>query len=312
MSRLLSVVVALVLLAFHRDAPRLAGGDLPHRRRPGGLFAGLGVGVAPAHGAVAHPPETQDGAEGSGQPPHPPGEGRTGARQGRSMNEWLVLAAFVASGILVAWYRRGVAPRSEAAGRRLDRTYLQGLNLLLNDQQDAAIDLFVRVLEVNHETVEIHLALGKMFRQRGEVERAIRRARPAPLEACLVHRSGLRARRSPFGAHRFGARPDTQGRRSPLARARPGPGHAAAGGGAFDDLLRAPGATAAFGGGPGEPLAGDSRAGGPNRAARSCRPRYGPCWRDWRRRENATAAMPAASTPGACIGVAPAAKAGGP
>jgi len=90
------------------------------------------------------------------------------------MNEWLVLAAFVASGILVAWYRRGVAPRSEAAGRRLDRTYLQGLNLLLNDQQDAAIDLFVRVLEVNHETVEIHLALGKMFRQRGEVERAIR------------------------------------------------------------------------------------------------------------------------------------------
>ncbi len=90
------------------------------------------------------------------------------------MNEWLVLAAFVVSGILVAWYRRGTAVGTEETGRRLDRTYLQGLNLLLNDQQDEAIDLFVRVLEVNHETVEIHLALGKMFRQRGEVERAIR------------------------------------------------------------------------------------------------------------------------------------------
>ncbi len=90
------------------------------------------------------------------------------------MNEWLVLAAFVASGILVAWYRRGAVPRAGETGQRLDRTYLQGLNLLLNDQQDEAIDLFVRVLEVNHETVEIHLALGKLFRQRGEVERAIR------------------------------------------------------------------------------------------------------------------------------------------
>ncbi len=89
------------------------------------------------------------------------------------MNEWAVLAAFLASGILVAWWRRSdraPPPRRE----RLDDTYLRGLNLLLNDQQDEAIDLFVRVLEVNHETVEIHLALGKLFRQRGEVERAIR------------------------------------------------------------------------------------------------------------------------------------------
>ncbi len=88
------------------------------------------------------------------------------------MNEWAILAAFLASGILVAWLRK---PRP-SAGRSpgLDETYLKGLNLLLNDQQDEAIDLFVRVLEVNHETVEIHLALGKLFRQRGEVERAIR------------------------------------------------------------------------------------------------------------------------------------------
>ena len=88
------------------------------------------------------------------------------------MNEWAILAAFLASGILVAWLRR---PRpSVGQGRGLDEAYLKGLNLLLNDQQDEAIDLFVRVLEVNHETVEIHLALGKLFRQRGEVERAIR------------------------------------------------------------------------------------------------------------------------------------------
>ena len=52
--------------------------------------------------------------------------------------------------------------------------YLKGLNLLLDEQPDKAIDLFIQMLEVNTDTVETHLALGSLFRRRGEVDRAIR------------------------------------------------------------------------------------------------------------------------------------------
>ena len=52
--------------------------------------------------------------------------------------------------------------------------YFKGLNFLLNEQPDKAIEIFVRMLEVNSDTVETHLALANLFRRRGEVERAIR------------------------------------------------------------------------------------------------------------------------------------------
>ena len=52
--------------------------------------------------------------------------------------------------------------------------YFKGLNYLLNEQPDKAIDVFIDLLEVDDETIETHLALGTLFRQRGEVEKAIR------------------------------------------------------------------------------------------------------------------------------------------
>ncbi|MEM7466424.1 MAG: lipopolysaccharide assembly protein LapB [Pseudomonadota bacterium] len=52
--------------------------------------------------------------------------------------------------------------------------YFKGLNYLLNDRPDKAIEVFIKVLEVESETVETHLALGNLFRRRGEVDRAIR------------------------------------------------------------------------------------------------------------------------------------------
>lgn len=52
--------------------------------------------------------------------------------------------------------------------------YFKGLNYLLNEQPDKAINVFVDLLEVDDETVEVHLALGALFRQRGEVEKSIR------------------------------------------------------------------------------------------------------------------------------------------
>lgn len=52
--------------------------------------------------------------------------------------------------------------------------YYQGLNYLLNDQRDGALDSFIEGLEVNSETLETHIAVGNLMRKKGEVDRAIR------------------------------------------------------------------------------------------------------------------------------------------
>jgi lipopolysaccharide biosynthesis regulator YciM len=56
----------------------------------------------------------------------------------------------------------------------LPSSYFQGLNFLLNEQQDQAIEAFIEVVKVDPQTVELHFALGSLFRRRGEVDRAIR------------------------------------------------------------------------------------------------------------------------------------------
>ena len=58
--------------------------------------------------------------------------------------------------------------------RTLPRGYFKGLNLLLNEQPDKAIDAFIEVVQLDPETIELHFALGNLFRRRGETERAIR------------------------------------------------------------------------------------------------------------------------------------------
>lgn len=58
--------------------------------------------------------------------------------------------------------------------RSLPNSYFKGLNFLLNEQPDRAIDAFVEVAKLDPETTELHFALGSLFRRRGEMERAIR------------------------------------------------------------------------------------------------------------------------------------------
>ncbi|AGH82016.1 hypothetical protein PCNPT3_10390 [Psychromonas sp. CNPT3] len=74
------------------------------------------------------------------------------------------------------WYMgvRSVHQKKQKKGNKLSRDYVQGLNFLLSDQPDKAVDHFIALLEVDSETIETHLALGNLFRQRGEVDRAIR------------------------------------------------------------------------------------------------------------------------------------------
>lgn len=58
--------------------------------------------------------------------------------------------------------------------RVLPTSYFKGLNFLLNEQPDKAIEAFIEVVRVDPQTIELHFALGSLFRRRGEVERAIR------------------------------------------------------------------------------------------------------------------------------------------
>lgn len=85
---------------------------------------------------------------------------------------WLLLPLAAASGWWVARLDHKLHPAKGA--RDFPSAYFKGLNFLLNEQPDKAIEVFIKVLEVDSETVETHLALGNLFRRRGEVERAIR------------------------------------------------------------------------------------------------------------------------------------------
>lgn len=86
---------------------------------------------------------------------------------------WLfLLPVAAASGWLAARYGDGLGKR-EVQRPELDR-YLEGVRYLLDDQTDRALQTFIEVVEVDHETFETHLILGRLFRKRGEMDRAIR------------------------------------------------------------------------------------------------------------------------------------------
>lgn len=86
---------------------------------------------------------------------------------------WLVLLLLpvaAASG----WYLRGRIRAPEERTPTVHPDYLRGISYLVNDDADKAIEVFMRLLEVDNETVETHLALGNLFRRQGEVDRALR------------------------------------------------------------------------------------------------------------------------------------------
>src|SRR5258706_278965 len=86
---------------------------------------------------------------------------------------WILLAAlaFFAAGWLVA---RVDLKQLLNESRALPQSYFRGLNFLLNEQPDQAIEAFIEVTRSNPEAVELQFALGSLFRRRGEVDRAIR------------------------------------------------------------------------------------------------------------------------------------------
>ncbi len=107
------------------------------------------------------------------------------------MNAWLdpvyLLFLLLPLAALSGWLLgRGFTARSSGAKvTELSSNYFRGLNYLLNEQPDKAIEVFMKLAEFNRDTVETHLALGNLFRRRGEVDRAIR------VHQHLVSRSNL-------------------------------------------------------------------------------------------------------------------------
>lgn len=85
---------------------------------------------------------------------------------------WLLLPVAALSGWLIG---RRETPARQGKGRpeSIPDAYLQGINYLLNEERDKALEVFTRMAEIDSETAEAHLALGSLFRRRGEVDRAI-------------------------------------------------------------------------------------------------------------------------------------------
>jgi lipopolysaccharide biosynthesis regulator YciM len=87
--------------------------------------------------------------------------------------QWLLI------GLPVAFALGWMASRFDLRQLRRERqdsprAYFKGLNLLLNEQQDKAIDTFIEAVQNDPDTTELHFALGNLFRRRGEFERAVR------------------------------------------------------------------------------------------------------------------------------------------
>lgn len=84
---------------------------------------------------------------------------------------WLLLPVAAMFGWFTARYN---LLGHSSSSPTLSADYFKGLKYLLNEEPDKAIDIFIRLIDVDSDTVETHLALGTLFRRRGEVNRAIR------------------------------------------------------------------------------------------------------------------------------------------
>src|SRR5690606_38598443 len=85
---------------------------------------------------------------------------------------WLILVPVL---FALGWIAARVDIRQMLSEtRNLPNSYFKGLNFILNEEPDQAIDAFVEVAKLDPETTELHFALGSLFRRRGGMERAIR------------------------------------------------------------------------------------------------------------------------------------------
>ncbi len=103
----------------------------------------------------------------------------------------LALLAGVLMGLYLAVIMR--AGKTKRTFQQLNHRYFKGLNYLLNDESDKAIDVFIQLAETSQETFEPQLALGNLYRRKGEVDRAIKLHQALIAQAELPERYRTRA-----------------------------------------------------------------------------------------------------------------------
>jgi lipopolysaccharide assembly protein B len=100
--------------------------------------------------------------------------------------QWLLIALPVA--FALGWVASRFDLRQvKRDGREAPKAYFKGLNLLLNEQHDKAIDAFIEAVQHDPDTTELHFGLGNLFRRRGDFERAVR------VHQHLLERADLKA-----------------------------------------------------------------------------------------------------------------------
>ena len=89
------------------------------------------------------------------------------------LDQWFWFFLLLPLAALSGWVigRRGGERHSDSQVSKLSTTYFRGLNYLLNEQPDKAIELFLHIAELDKDTFETQVALGHLFRRRGEVDR---------------------------------------------------------------------------------------------------------------------------------------------
>ncbi|WP_417579679.1 lipopolysaccharide assembly protein LapB [Nitrincola sp.] len=98
-----------------------------------------------------------------------------------------LLMAAIAAGWLLGRYRRPAHPLQSQPGR----DYYHGLNFLIHNKTDEAVERFIRVLEINSDTVPAYLALADLFRKKGEYEKAIELHQTLLARSDLLHEDFL-------------------------------------------------------------------------------------------------------------------------
>ena len=113
---------------------------------------------------------------------------------------WLLLlpVMFGIGWLASRWDLRLENRMDERERMRQQRSTFKGLSLLLNEQPDQAIETLVKIAQLDPETIELHFALGNLFRRRGETERAIR------VHQHLANRDDLKARDRDHAAYELG------------------------------------------------------------------------------------------------------------
>lgn len=114
------------------------------------------------------------------------------------MLELLFLLLPVAAGYGWIMGRNSVRQQQRKTSSILSKHYFKGLNFLLSDQPDKAVDTLIKMVDINNDNVETHIAMGNFFRHRGELDRAIK------VHQKLVEKEGIQNKQREHALYELG------------------------------------------------------------------------------------------------------------